>query len=111
MDLAAYLGSVGAVATVAVACMLAVVRTFGSRLDDITSGFNSRFDDMNRRFDDMNSGSNGRFDDVDRRFDELANGINRRLDDLRTDLGGRIDRIERRMDMAPGTALEPGRDG
>lgn len=62
MDLAAYLGSVGAVATVAVAGMLAVVRTFGSRLDDVTSGFNSRFDD------------------VDRRFDELTNGINRRLD-------------------------------
>ena len=90
MDLAAYLGSVAGTTTVAVAAIVAVVRTFAGR-----------FDEIGRRFDDVNS----RFDDVNRRFDELA---------------GRMDRMERQHETVTGavtdlgqrvTAVETGRGG
>ena len=108
MDLVAYLGTVAGTTTVAVAGMVAVVRTFAGRLDEI----GRRFGDVNSRFDDVNS----RFDDVNSRFDD----VNSRIDHLRTDLGGRMDRMERQLETVTVavtdlgqrvTAVEAGRGG
>ncbi len=69
-----------------------------SRLDDLRSETNSRFESVDKRFDAMDkrldelrSEMSSRFESMDKRFDDLRSGINSRFSDLRSEMNSRFD--------------------
>jgi hypothetical protein len=74
-------------ATIPTLAVLIGILVNNSRLSDLRSDMDRRFDTMNRRFDDMGR----RFDD---RFDE----VNRRIEDTRDLLRAEFLRVEQVLD-------------
>lgn len=78
MDLAAYLGTVGGMVTLAISGMYVIVMLLGRRLDD----FGDRLNDVGHRMDDLG----GRMDRLARQNEQIIGAV--------TDLGQRVTRLE-----------------
>ncbi len=82
MDLAAYLGTVGGLVTLAIGAMYVIVSLLGRRLDD----FGHRLDDFGHRLDDVRDDLGGRMDRLERQNEQIIGAV--------TDLGQRVTRLE-----------------
>lgn len=93
MDLAAFLGTVVAIATIAIGAMYMIVRLLGRQIDQvgadlsqISANFNSRIDDTHRRIDDLDNMLTSRLTRLETQNDAIIGAIG--------DLGQRVARLE-----------------
>ncbi len=90
VELAAYLGTVTALVTLAIGAMWVVASVLGRRIDDMGSGLGARIDDMGARIDVMGA------------------ALGARIDDMGAALGARMDRLEAQNDAIVGAVGDLG---
>lgn len=84
MDLAAYLGSVLAVAGVAIGAMWIVVGTLGTRFTDV----NTRIDDTHRRIENLDGHVAARLDRIETQNEAIMGAVR--------DIADRLTKLENR---------------
>jgi predicted nuclease with TOPRIM domain len=100
MDLAAYLGTVAGMVTLAVAGMVVAVGLLGRRIDDVRRSVDDVAGTLGARIDDLGGGLAARIDRLDGRMDRLDGRMDR--------LDGRMDRVEAQNDAILGAVSDMG---
>lgn len=68
-----------------------------SRVTDLRSYMDARFNAVDKRIDDSQHETNRRLDDMNKRIDDLKHDMNQRLEDLKDFLKSEVKRLEDRM--------------